>query len=180
MRAIDTVFGIGWAAFWVIWLVAALGAKRGHARWGQFAAFRLLVIIVIIALAHVSAFRHAVSTPWMLGLGLGLWLAGLALALWARWHLGRNWGSPMSQKDSPELVTTGPYRWIRNPIYSGLILAMIGTAIGVSVQWLVVAVVLGGYFVYSAVTEQKDMAALFPDTYPAYQRSTKMLIPFVF
>jgi protein-S-isoprenylcysteine O-methyltransferase Ste14 len=103
----------------------------------------------------------------------------LALAIWARRHLGRNWSTPMSQKVDPELVTTGPYRSIRHPIYSGIILAMIGTTISVSVFWLVAVLVLGGYFVYSAVVEERFMAGLFPDSYPDYKRPTKMLIPFV-
>jgi protein-S-isoprenylcysteine O-methyltransferase Ste14 len=86
----------------------------------------------------------------------------------------------MAEKDDPDLVTTGPYRWIRNPIYSGIILAGIGTAIGVAPQWLVVVAVIGSYFVYSAVMEQRYMSSRFPDTYPAYRDSTKMLIPYVF
>jgi protein-S-isoprenylcysteine O-methyltransferase Ste14 len=77
-------------------------------------------------------------------------------------------------------VTTGPYRRVRHPIYSGIILAMIGTAIAVSWYWLLAVVLLGAYFVYSAVMEERYIAGLFPDTYPAYKRSTKMLVPFVF
>jgi protein-S-isoprenylcysteine O-methyltransferase Ste14 len=181
MRAVDVVFGFGWLAFWVSWLLAAVGAKPGRARWGQFVGFRIVVVVLIIALAHTSLLRHHRVHSWgLIAVGLALWALGLGLAVWARWHLGRNWGSPMSQKDNPELVTSGPYRWIRNPIYSGIILAMIGTAIAVDVAWIVVAVLLGSYFVYSAVTEQKYMAEQFPDSYPAYRSRTKMLIPFVF
>jgi len=87
---------------------------------------------------------------------------------------------PMTEKVDPELVTTGPYSRVRHPIYSGIILAMIGTAIAVSWYWLLAVILLGGYFVYSAVNEERYMAGLFPDTYPAYKRSTKMLLPFVF
>jgi protein-S-isoprenylcysteine O-methyltransferase Ste14 len=86
----------------------------------------------------------------------------------------------MSEKVDPELVTTGPYSRVRHPIYSGIILAMIGTAIAVSWYWLLAVVLLGAYFVYSAVMEERYMAGLFPDTYSAYKRSTKMLVPFVF
>jgi len=75
---------------------------------------------------------------------------------------------------------TGPYRSIRHPIYSGIILAMIGTTIGVSLYWLVAVGLLGAYFVYSAVVEERYMAGRFPDSYPEYKRSTKMLIPFIF
>lgn len=68
---------------------------------------------------------------------------------------------------------------LARPIYSGLILAMVGTAAAVSPQWLVLVVPLGGYFVYSAVMAQRFMTERFPDTYPAYRDSTKMLIRFV-
>jgi protein-S-isoprenylcysteine O-methyltransferase Ste14 len=95
-------------------------------------------------------------------------------------HLGRNWGTPMSEKEHPDLITSGPYRWIRNPIYSGLILAMIGTSVAVRLEWLIVAAIFGGYFVYCAVMEQRYMTAQFPQTYPAYRDATKMLIPYIF
>jgi protein-S-isoprenylcysteine O-methyltransferase Ste14 len=106
-------------------------------------------------------------------------LLGLALAIWARVYLGRNWGMPMSQKADPELVTAGPYSSIRHPIYSGIILAMIGMTIAVSLYWLVAVVAIGAYFLYSAIVEERSMARLFPDSYPEYKRSTKMLIPFI-
>ncbi|HTU73728.1 MAG TPA: isoprenylcysteine carboxylmethyltransferase family protein, partial [Trebonia sp.] len=90
-----------------------------------------------------------------------------------------NWGMPMSRKADPELVTTGPYKSVRHPIYSGIILAMIGTTLAVSVYWLAAVIFMGVYFSVSAVTEERYMAEQFPSTYPAYKRSTKMLIPHV-
>jgi protein-S-isoprenylcysteine O-methyltransferase Ste14 len=57
---------------------------------------------------------------------------------------------------------------------------MTGTAIAVSVYWLIAVALLGGYFIYSAVVEERNMAKLFPDTYPEYKKSTKMLLPFIF
>jgi protein-S-isoprenylcysteine O-methyltransferase Ste14 len=65
------------------------------------------------------------------------------------------------------------------PIYSGIILAMVGTAVAVSWYWLVAVVLLGAYFIYSAVMEERYMAERFPDAYPRYKQSTRMLIPFV-
>ncbi len=111
---------------------------------------------------------------------MALFLMGLGLAVWARVHLGRNWGAPMSEKVDAELVTTGPYQYIRNPIYSGIMLAAIGTAVAVSWYWLVAVALMGAYFVYSATVEGHTMERLFPDAYPAYKRSTKKLIPFIF
>ena len=122
----------------------------------------------------------ATDDPWLTGIGLAIFLLGLALAVWARVYLGRNWGTPMSKKVEPELVTTGPYHTIRHPIYSGIILAMIGTAVAISFFWLIMAILLGAYFLYSAVMEERYMARLFPEAYPRYKQSSKMLIPFIF
>jgi protein-S-isoprenylcysteine O-methyltransferase Ste14 len=77
-------------------------------------------------------------------------------------------------------VTTGPYSEVRHPIYSGLILAMVGTAVAVSWYWLIAVALLGGYFIYSATREERYMTTLFPDAYLGYKQSTKMLIPLVF
>ena len=105
---------------------------------------------------------------------------GLGFAIWARVHIGRNWGTPMSQKDDPELVTSGPYHLVRHPIYSGILFAGIGTAVALSWLWLIAVGLAGVYFVYSATVEERNMTRQFPETYPAYQRSAKMLVPFVF
>lgn len=181
MRAIYAIIGLGWVAFWIYWLVAAGGAKAGRARWGRFAGFRVVAVILVLLLLRSHALGRATLQHqlWVQGIGLVLFGAGLALAIWARVHLGRNWGMPMTEKVDPELVTTGPYRWIRNPIYSGLIVAILGSAIAVSWLWLLAVVLAGAYFVYSAKAEEGYMASQFPDTYPAYRQSTKMLIPFV-
>ena len=107
-------------------------------------------------------------------------VCGLAFAVWARVHIGRNWGTPMTQKNEPELVTSGPYHLVRHPIYSGILLAGVGTGIALSWMWLVVVGLAGVYFIYGATVEERYLTEQFPDTYPSYKRSTKMLVPFVF
>lgn len=185
MQVVDFVITGGWLAFWIYWLAAAIGVKSsrtGRTGWARFAGFRVGIIIVVLLLVRGGGFKkHAAnSDPWLLGIGLAVFVLGLALASWARVYIGRNWGMPMSQKADPELVTTGPYRRVRHPIYSGIILAMIGTAIAVSLYWLVAAVLIGAYFIYSATVEERFMGGRFPESYPEYKRSTKMLVPFVF
>jgi protein-S-isoprenylcysteine O-methyltransferase Ste14 len=182
MNVIDIVILVGWAAFWIYWFAAAIGVKEGQNRSAGFVGIRVAVLVAVLLLFRLHIFKghETTSNPWLQGIGLALFVLGLGLAIWARLYLGRNWGMPMSQKVDPELVTTGPYRSVRHPIYSGIILAMVGTAIAVSVYWLIAVVLLGGYFLYSAIMEERIMAGLFPDSYPAYKQSTKMLVPFIF
>ncbi len=182
MRVVDLVIGVGWVAFWIYWLAAAASAKPGQSRWTRFAGFRVAIILIVLLLLRLRILKgHAVTTdPLLQGIGLAIFVLGLALAIWARIYIGRNWGTPMSRKVDPELVTTGPYRTIRHPIYTGIILAMVGTTIAVSLYWLIAVAVLGAYFISSAVVEERNMAELFPSTYPDYKHSTKMLIPFIF
>jgi protein-S-isoprenylcysteine O-methyltransferase Ste14 len=184
MRAVDIVVTVGWIAFWLYWLLAATTAKAGTNRWTRFAGFRIAIIIIVVLLVRLRVLKGhfgaaATTDPLLWGIGLAAFALGLGLAVWARVYIGRNWGMPMTQKAEPELVTTGPYHRVRHPIYSGIILAMIGTAIAVSVYWLVAVALLGGYFIYSATREERYLTEQFPETYPAYKASTKMLVPFI-
>lgn len=178
MNAI-AITSVVWTAFWIYWLAASVTVKAGLRRRAWLAGVQLAILVAVVILLRLTQPIGYAAThdPWLKGIGLALFALGLALAVWARLYLGRNWGTPMTRKTDPELVTAGPYRMIRHPIYSGVVLAMIGTALAVGVNWLLVAVVLGAYFVYSAVNEERYMAERFPDTYPGYKRSTKMLIP---
>jgi protein-S-isoprenylcysteine O-methyltransferase Ste14 len=182
MRVVDVVILIGWITFWIYWVAASAGVKQGRTRWTRFAGIRVAVILVILLLLRTKALGPAkpTSSPWLQGVGLAVFVSGLAVAIWARIHLGRNWGMPMTEKVDPELVTTGPYASIRHPIYSGIILATVGTTIAVSLYWLVAVALLGAYFVFSAFMEERFMAARLPDSYARYKGSTKMLIPFIF
>jgi protein-S-isoprenylcysteine O-methyltransferase Ste14 len=86
----------------------------------------------------------------------------------------------MSKKDEPELVTSGPYRLVRHPIYFGFLLAGVGTAVSLSWTWLIAVALVGVYFVYSATVEERNLTEQFPVAYPEYRRSTKMLVPYIF
>jgi protein-S-isoprenylcysteine O-methyltransferase Ste14 len=181
MRAVELVFAFGWAAFWLYWLVAAFSMKRGRVAWSRELRIRVVLVALVIVLARLGAFRsHRTNTdPWLAAIGLALFVLGLGFAIWARLHIGRNWGTPMTQKNEPELVTSGPYRLVRHPIYSGILIAAVGTAVALSWLWLPVVGLAGIYFVYAATVEERYLAKQFPEDYPAYKRSTKMLVPFV-
>lgn len=182
MRAAGLVIVIGWLAFWTYWLISARNLKSGQNQRSRHVGIHLAVIVLLVLLVRfVGLGRHKAKEDWALAAaGLAVWLLGLALAVWARRCIGMNWGMPMTRKDDPDLVTTGPYRFIRHPIYAGVILGAAGTALVITLDGLIAVAVLAGYFVYSAVKEERYLAGLFPDAYPAYKARSKMLIPFIF
>ncbi len=85
----------------------------------------------------------------------------------------------MSRKENPDIVTTGPYAQVRHPIYAGFLLVILGSAIGQSLIWLVMLIVVGAYFTFAARREEILMLEQFPEQYRAYMKRTKMLVPFI-
>ncbi|HEV2332517.1 MAG TPA: methyltransferase, partial [Gammaproteobacteria bacterium] len=121
-------------AFWLVfifyWAVMAFGTKRTLNRypWGKQVLLRLIIVLVVLMALRFPGSRRAVRV--MLGyrpdellslIGTVICGLGVAFAIWARTVLGRNWGMPMSHKQDPELVTGGPYAYVRHPIYTGVL-----------------------------------------------------------
>jgi protein-S-isoprenylcysteine O-methyltransferase Ste14 len=179
-----------WLIFLVYWVISAFGAKRtlNRRRWGREAGLRLIIIAIVLLALRVPVVTHALrharghilTTDPRLGIaGVTLCALGVGLAMWARVYLGRNWGLPMSRKEQPELVTSGPYAFVRHPIYTGILLAILGSVVAETILWLIPLAFGGAYLIYSARSEERLMVQEFPEQYPAYQRRTKMLVPFL-
>jgi protein-S-isoprenylcysteine O-methyltransferase Ste14 len=179
MHTLKAAIAVAWIVFWVYWLASAFGVKEGRASTRRLPLNGLSALAVILLLRVFRGGSFAVDSPVLGAIGAVVFASGIAVAVWARIHLGRNWGMPMTQKAEPELITSGPYRFVRHPIYSGLLTALLGTALATNLIGLAIAAILGGYFYYSASVEEKNLIATFPTAYPAYRSSTKMLIPFV-
>ena len=181
-----------WAAFAIYWTVAAILGKpgtgsatsrRGPGMWKFHAALVVTIILILGATDRSQSLRdlqaHTFRNPLLALTGAVIATAGAILAFTARAAIGRYWGTPATPRLDTELVTTGPYRFVRHPIYSGMVVMMIGTAIGLSPVWLPIAIVAGIYFLFSAQAEEKFMTERFPESYPAYRARTKMLLPFL-
>jgi len=175
-----------WVVFVGYWIYSAKGAKRtiGRPFFGTGIAWRLVIVLAVIVVAKFQP-RILLQTfisfsPWWGVVGCVLAVAGVAIAIWARYYLGRNWGMPMSVKENAELVTGGPYQWVRNPIYTGVILALLGSGLVAGVWWLVICSASIVYFILSVFQEERIMLKTFPNSYPQYKAHTWRLIPFVF
>lgn len=169
---------LAWALFWLGWLAAATSAKPGSGRrWRRIRGVSALGVFLMVRFVHVGALT--VHDPALQDAGTILFACGLAVAVWARVNMGRNWGMPMTRKEEPELVTSGPYRLVRHPIYSGILLAVLGTAVAVNLDWLILLAFAAPWFLYSARVEEQLMTTQFPAVYPGYRDHTKMLVPFL-
>ncbi len=137
MNPLDVV-GYLWIIFAIVWLTTAFTAKkrvRSQSGASRFVDSALLAIAWVLLIrsrtsAGILEQRFLPETPGVRWLGVAVTSAGFALAFWARYVLGRNWSGVVSISENHELVRRGPYAYVRNPIYSGILLAMFGTAIG--------------------------------------------------
>jgi protein-S-isoprenylcysteine O-methyltransferase Ste14 len=187
MRIYSVIIGLSWVAFWLYWIISAVSAKQNaQPQFKRFFVPRLGLIALVVLLSlffhklpHSLKVHAVYDNKAILVAGFIVYLLGLVLAIWARVYLGKNWGMPMTVKQDPELVTSGPYRYIRHPIYSGFLLMALGSSLDVNTYWYLVLAVSAVYFIYSAVNEEKLLAKQFPKVYASYKTKTKMLIPFI-
>jgi protein-S-isoprenylcysteine O-methyltransferase Ste14 len=177
MHALRIAVGITWIVFWAYWLIAAFDAKERTSARRRVPLAGLSALAVVLLLRVFNGGSLAIHSLAIGAIGAALFVCGIALAVWARIQLGRNWGMPMTEKAAPELVTSGPYGSVRHPIYSGLLLGLLGTALVTNMVGLIMVAVLGAYFFYSASVEERNLTATFPSAYAAYRARTKMFIP---
>jgi protein-S-isoprenylcysteine O-methyltransferase Ste14 len=193
MRVYDLVVSGCWVLFLGVW--AILSIVRGSvgkderpytpvARGVRLALLAVMVLAIFfgrsvpVAPFALAATRAAAATG-AAAAGSVLCVVGLGFAMWARLTLGRHWGMPMTLRERPELVTAGPYAYVRHPIYTGVAALLLGTTLVYPIGILWCAVMIP-YLVFSARREERDMERLFPDAYAAYKQRSKMLVPFVF
>lgn len=181
LLTIDTLI---WVAFVVYWGVSAIGVKKNikGSGWGRSFILRILAVVAIVLILQATPQWEFLGYHFSYGvqvLGVILSAAGIAFAIWARRHLGRDWSGTPSIKEGHELVTSGPYRFVRHPIYTGVILALFGSGLVNGIIWMVAFVIFTIVFVRRIFIEERYMMQLFPNQYPEYKKRTKALIPFV-
>jgi protein-S-isoprenylcysteine O-methyltransferase Ste14 len=178
-----------WLALVVYWVQASI-RKRGVGdawEWRREIALRLGLFALLLLLLRTAIAVHALpetpphvfNTGMAIGpiglIGLATCALGIGLAILGRASLTRAWLT----RDSAALVTTGPYAWVRHPIYGGMLLAMLGSAIAQSVLWILPLMLYGPAFISGARREERRLSEQFPERYRAYMKRTGMLLPFV-
>jgi protein-S-isoprenylcysteine O-methyltransferase Ste14 len=180
-----------WIVWVIYWLVSAVKSKRSirGSNWRLEAGLRIMILLIVILFLRIPSLYQFVkyiylqsfySNPLINGIGFLIFLCGFFISIWARIILAKNWGMPMTLKEKPELVTTGPYAYVRHPIYLGMIIAMVGTTIVINIFWFIPLIIISAYFVYSLKIEEKNMLQQFPKEYKEYKKQTKALIPFIY
>jgi protein-S-isoprenylcysteine O-methyltransferase Ste14 len=175
-----------WLAWALYWALSARNAKRTVRResLGSRATniAPLVIGVLLIALPHIPcapfATRILPATLATYGLGVAIVFLGLSFAVWARRHIGSNWSGTVTVKENHVLVRTGPYRWVRHPIYTGLLAAILGSAIARGELRGIWALVLcTSAFVLKLRLEERWMRQLFGNEYDRYSAEVPALIP---
>ena len=186
---LSLVVPICWIIFILDWSVSSLFVKKSLTKQGPgWIIWRVAVALFVILFIRLnksgalSFFRFSFQSYFSFLIpGSVLTVLGLFGAIWARFHLGRNWSGYATYKEDQTLVTTGPYKYVRHPIYTSMILMFIGTILYYGSLFMSVAfAILAIDFILRTGKEEAIMIELFGEKYTEYMKRTKRLIPFIY
>lgn len=175
-----------WSAFAIVWLVMAFGRNRAVRT--ENPVGRLLQW-TYLGIAYMLLFRTHLDTgalnqrfvpawPWVAWFGAFLAVVGIGLTIWARIHLGRQWSATVTIRAEHELIATGPYARLRHPIYTGMLTAMLGTALTLG-EWrgLLAVLIATIGFSFKAKKEERFLEEEFGPAFEEHRRRTGFLLP---
>jgi protein-S-isoprenylcysteine O-methyltransferase Ste14 len=182
-------FNVLWVAWLIYWSVAAIGASPTRYRESVISSLLhivpSLVGIVLLVSPRLGGSwltqRYLPRSAAWFFVGLLLTVLGLGFAVYARAWLGRNWSGTVTLKEGHELIRGGPYRWVRHPIYTGILLAVLGSAIAIG-EWrgLLALALITVAFLRRVTVEERVLHGQFGDAYTHYQAEVPALLPGVY
>jgi protein-S-isoprenylcysteine O-methyltransferase Ste14 len=177
-----------WILLGLYWVASGITLKpvarreRPAARAAHLGLMLVACVLLFNSRASLGplATRFVPDADWTGWVGIGLTAAGCAFAVWGRALLGANWSATVTLKQGHELVRGGPYAWVRHPIYAGLLVAVLGTALVVGeVRALLAFAIAFAAWLEKARREERFLMDQFNGEYVEYSRSVKRLIPFL-
>jgi protein-S-isoprenylcysteine O-methyltransferase Ste14 len=186
MISTQTILGWMWAAMAVYWLVGAAGTKKTEVNEAPASRIlRLMLLCLMFTMLLTDrlrigplAWRFVPEQSWTRWAGTAITAAGLAFSVWARHHLGEYWSDKVVLKVDHQLIRSGPYSFLRHPIYSGVLLAIAGSALAIG-EWrgvVVLAVMTINYWV-KASREDRILSGKFGDAFDEHRRQAGFLVP---
>lgn len=183
-----TLATLPWALFSLVWVVTAVSAKKAIRResWIPGMTHRVPLIIACILIFAQNGLAPGLARPVLppamatqLG-GVAVALLGIGFAIWARVHLGTMWSSTVTLKSEHKLIQSGPYALVRHPIYTGVLVALVGTAVTIGTLQAFLSLPMFAFSLILKLSQEEQlMAATFGTEHAAYRRRVKRLIPFV-
>jgi protein-S-isoprenylcysteine O-methyltransferase Ste14 len=181
------LFPVMWLSWVAYWWVSARNVKRTVRRESLPSRLSHIGPLILAALLFsvpssvpVLGARFLPWAPWVFGIAAGLTAAGLLFTVWARAYLGTNWSGTVTIKEGHELITSGPYALVRHPIYTGLLLAFVGSAMAIGEWRAVLAFAVASLALWRKLwLEERWMHERFGEAYQAYCRRVPALMPFV-
>ena len=176
-----------WMVWGLYWWISAYGVKPAQRREGPVSRAAHIVPLVVAGLLLASpALPGWLGERWLPRSLAAYWggvacvAMGLALAIWARIELGGNWSGIVTVKEAHEMVQSGPYRMVRHPIYSGLLLAFLGSALPRGEWRGLLAFAIASITLWRKLTlEERWLAEVFGSQYARYRAASWALIPWV-
>jgi protein-S-isoprenylcysteine O-methyltransferase Ste14 len=177
---------VPWYVFGIYWLISALWAKRTKVSEDPN---KRIVHVALVVLAFYLLFSRGPATGPLTvrfvpqsgiikQVGVALSFLGVGFAIWARYCIGRYWSSRVTLKEDHQLIQSGPYAYVRHPIYTGMLIAAAGTALVVGEWHCVIGVVIAlTGFSRKAANEEALLASEFGDQYREYRERTGFLTP---
>lgn len=186
LPALVVAFLVLWGLFWGYWISRARSSGKGERSEASSSrvihAALLISALALLTIAQMEPFSMRIlpDAGWLAWVGFCVTLLGLLFAVWARSHLGKYWsGAIIFQKDH-QLIQSGPYALTRHPIYTGILAAILGTAIAIDELRGFLAFFLALVAYYRKIRMEEDQLALrFGEEFKGYEHQVKMLIPFV-
>jgi protein-S-isoprenylcysteine O-methyltransferase Ste14 len=188
MRIIHTwLLPVLWAAWALYWLIAAFSAKpirRRESIASRLSHYIPLMLAILLAVSPrfagtVLGTRLLPRSEILFWTGTALVLAGLLFAVAARHHLGGNWSGTVTLKQDHTLTRSGPYRFVRHPIYTGILLAFFGSSVLALGEWrgVVALALMVAAFLRKIQIEERFLQEQFCDAYGRYRKEVAALIP---